>query len=87
MSFSTLLTTTLALMSTTGCAQYTLADDYMSGGNFFSKFSFFTAGDPTGGFVQYVDESTAQSAGYIVSPLLMNVPKYETWADDILARE
>lgn len=33
----------------------------LSGNNFFSAFNFFTGGDPTHGFVQYVDQGTAQS--------------------------
>lgn len=45
-------------------AGYALEDDY-NPSSFFSMFSFFTAGDPTNGFVQYVDEGTAQSSGLI----------------------
>ncbi|EMC95257.1 glycoside hydrolase family 16 protein [Baudoinia panamericana UAMH 10762] len=55
----------LAALVGLSSAAYTLEDDYVSGGNFFSLFSFFTAADPTHGFVQYVDQGTAQSAGYI----------------------
>lgn len=45
-------------------AGYVLEDDY-SPSNFFDMFSFFTSSDPTHGFVDYVDQSTAQSQGYI----------------------
>lgn len=64
MSFSTLV---LALFVGLCVAGYTLEDDYLSGGDFFDLFTFFTDADPTAGFVQYVDESTASSAGYINS--------------------
>jgi len=62
MSFSTLI---LALFVGLSVAGYTLEDDYLSGGNFFDQFTFFTDSDPTGGFVQYVDHSTASNSGYI----------------------
>ena len=45
-------------------AQYTLKDQW-SGSNFFNGFDFFTGGDPTHGFVNYVDQGTAQSNGLI----------------------
>ncbi|KAF1809680.1 hypothetical protein P152DRAFT_156624 [Eremomyces bilateralis CBS 781.70] len=47
-----------------GIAGYVLEDDY-SPSNFFDKFDFFTARDPTHGFVQYVDKGTAQGSGLI----------------------
>ena len=34
-------------------------------GHFYGHFNFFNQGDPTHGFVQYVDEATARSAGLI----------------------
>lgn len=43
---------------------YVLQDDF-SGASFFDNFDFFTAADPTNGFVKYVDQATAQSAGLI----------------------
>ena len=43
-------------------AGYVLEDDY-SASNFFDMFSFFTDTDPTHGFVNYVDQATAQSSG------------------------
>nr|OQO27559.1 hypothetical protein B0A51_04472 [Rachicladosporium sp. CCFEE 5018] len=52
-------------MSTTGWAQYVLGDDFMADGKFFDQFSFFTAGDPTHGFVDYVDQSSASDGGLI----------------------
>ncbi|QIW95741.1 hypothetical protein AMS68_001259 [Peltaster fructicola] len=57
--------TCIALLSTTGWAQYTLEDDYTKDGNFFNMFSFFTASDPTHGTVNYVDRDTAQKNGLI----------------------
>jgi hypothetical protein len=64
MFFSTLLTG-VALMSTTGWAQYVLEDDYTSNGNFFDQFDFFNGSDPTHGYVDYVEREYAESAGLI----------------------
>lgn len=73
MHFTT-LTTCLAL-GTTGWAAYTLEDDYFSGGDFFSQFSFWgpdNGGDPTNGFVNYdrhenLLESSASNAKMWIS--------------------
>lgn len=54
----------LALTSATCYAQYTLQTDFFQG-NFFDQFTFWDTADPTQGFVQYVDQATAQSAGLI----------------------
>lgn len=43
---------------------YGLVTSYQ-GSNFFDGWDFFTGPDPTNGFVQYVDQTTAQNAGYI----------------------
>jgi hypothetical protein len=43
---------------------YTLTDNYVPN-NFFNNFNFDTENDPTHGYVNYVDQSTAQSKGYI----------------------
>ena len=61
------LTACLTLFNTAAFAQYQLVEDYVSDGNFFSRFNFFTGTDPTNGFVQYVDQGTAQSEGLIRS--------------------
>lgn len=45
-------------------ATYSLVDTYTAS-NFFSSFSFFTAADPTNGFVSYQSQANAQSAGLI----------------------
>ena len=45
-------------------AQYTIKDHFQ-GSTFFDGFSFFTDGDPTHGFVKYVDQGTAQTNGLI----------------------
>ncbi|MCJ1284958.1 hypothetical protein MMC26_004295 [Xylographa opegraphella] len=45
-------------------AGYTLEDDY-SAANFFSMFNFQTETDPTGGYVNYLDQATAQNDGLI----------------------
>jgi len=43
---------------------YTLTDNWVPN-NFFNNFNFETANDPTHGYVNYVDENTASSKGYI----------------------
>lgn len=55
-----------ALLNFYGCAwaAYTLKDDY-SGDKFFAMFDFFTEADPTHGYVDYISQSAAQSAGLI----------------------
>ncbi|KAK5072684.1 hypothetical protein LTS08_004876 [Lithohypha guttulata] len=55
-----------ALLNFYGCAwaAYTLKDDY-SGDKFFGMFDFFTEADPTHGYVDYISQSAAQSAGLI----------------------
>ncbi|KAK5721039.1 hypothetical protein LTR15_007003 [Elasticomyces elasticus] len=55
----------LALFVGLSVAGYTLEDDYTAGGDFFDMFSFFTDADPTHGYVNYVDQSTATQNGYI----------------------
>ena len=52
-------------LASIAAAKYTLQSDYVSGGNFFSNFDFFTSGDPTHGFVQYQSQAAAQSLGLI----------------------
>ncbi|KAF1360492.1 hypothetical protein EJ07DRAFT_115288 [Lizonia empirigonia] len=44
-------------------AGYALEDDYMT--DFYGAFDFFTAADPTNGFVKYVDEATARQTNLI----------------------
>ncbi len=65
MHFTTLFA--IAMASAPGWASYVLEDDYMSGGNFFDKFSFWDSADPTNGFVSYQAQSDAQSQGLISS--------------------
>lgn len=64
--------TTLALLASalplTFAGNYTLTKDYNNGTEFFESFSFFTGTDPTNGFVEFLDETTANStdlAGYV----------------------
>lgn len=59
-SGSTPTTTSAAPTTTPASGPYTLVDNW-SGSSFLNNFDFFTAGDPTHGFVQYVDRNTAQS--------------------------
>ncbi|EED16874.1 endo-1,3(4)-beta-glucanase, putative [Talaromyces stipitatus ATCC 10500] len=54
-----------ALAGLSSAQTYSLVDNYPTGMDFFSKFSFFTDSDPTHGFVDYVSETTAKSAGLI----------------------
>ncbi|KAK7542798.1 concanavalin A-like lectin/glucanase domain-containing protein [Phyllosticta citribraziliensis] len=55
-----LLATLLSRVS----ADYVLVDDYEPS-NFFDKFDFFTANDPTQGYVDYVNQTSAQEDGLI----------------------
>lgn len=52
------------LLISPALATYGLIDDY-SGSNFFNMMNFFTGSDPTNGYVDYVSQSQAQSAGLI----------------------
>lgn len=63
MHYSTLLP--LAALASLSTATYTLVDDYPTGMDFFDSFTFYTDTDPTAGYVTYVDEATAESAGLI----------------------
>ncbi|KAI9734617.1 MAG: hypothetical protein M1834_002218 [Cirrosporium novae-zelandiae] len=62
MLFITLLT--YATFIRFGLASYVLEDDYGTT-DFFDNFDFYTGTDPTNGFVDYVDQSTAESTGLI----------------------
>ncbi|KAL9594068.1 MAG: hypothetical protein Q9219_007233 [cf. Caloplaca sp. 3 TL-2023] len=58
-----MLATSLLLagvLAKTGLAAYSIQDDY-SAANFFNMFNFDTFDDPTHGYVNYVDQATAQS--------------------------
>jgi hypothetical protein len=57
------ITVLLCLFSLT-FAQYSLRKNY-TGNAFFDDWDFFTAGDPTHGTVNYVNQSYAQEMGYI----------------------
>ncbi|KAH8878664.1 hypothetical protein GQ53DRAFT_673699 [Thozetella sp. PMI_491] len=69
---------TLALAATSAgvvSAQYSLVDTYDST-NFFREFDFFSAGDPTHGFVKYTDNTTANRdglAGFVNNAIYMGV--------------
>ena len=64
---------------------YILDTEY-SGASFFNGFDFFTAADPTNGFVTYVDEADAESASLISSgvgqPATFGVDHTTTLASD-----
>jgi hypothetical protein len=69
MRFSTL--TSAAAFFELSIAGYVLQDDYMT--DFYGAFDFFTAPDPTQGFVQYVDEATARQTNLINSSITTGV--------------
>jgi hypothetical protein len=73
MHFSTLISA--AAFTSTALAGYALQDDYMSK-DFYSEFDFFTAPDPTHGFVKYVDQAKAKSMG------LLNTTAKASWGVD-----
>lgn len=54
----------LAALASPSMAAYVIADNYDTN-DFFSMFSFFQDADPTHGFVTYLDQADAQSAGLI----------------------
>ena len=65
MHYSTLISAgLLAGFADQALAGYGVQDTYAPS-DFFSMFSFFTGADPTGGFVDYVDQQTAQSDGLL----------------------
>lgn len=60
------LAANLALAGSAATYSYTLQDTYGGGvTDFYDNFNFITDADPTHGFVQYVDESTASSGGFL----------------------
>ena len=69
MSFSKIVTS-LALFTASTHATYTLQDDYMKSGDFWSLWDFETATDPTNGTVLYVDQATAASTSMNRDPLI-----------------
>ena len=50
----------ILLIVTVAGAQYVLVDDYFANGDFFDKFSFWDAPDPTNGFVLYQSRHVAE---------------------------
>ncbi|KII91941.1 glycoside hydrolase family 16 protein [Plicaturopsis crispa FD-325 SS-3] len=60
------LTVTLALVAQALCTSYSRTDSFI-GPNFYTAFTFQTAADPTGGRVNYVNQSFAQSTGLTVA--------------------
>lgn len=50
--------------ATSAAGVYVLTEDY-SLNSFFSKFDFFSGPDPTHGYVEYVDQPSAQLSGLI----------------------
>lgn len=57
-------TSTAKTTSSSGTCTYGNEQNW-SGNNFYNQFDFFTAADPTNGFVKFVDRSTAQNMGLI----------------------
>jgi len=51
----------------TAVGPYTQTDMW-EGANFFDQFNFFTNGDPTGGYVNFVSRAVATTKGLITSP-------------------
>lgn len=64
MRFSSVVLPVIALAAQLASADYVLQDDYTPD-VFFDMFTFFTAADPTKGYVDYVDRGTAESGGLI----------------------
>ncbi|KAL2008411.1 hypothetical protein VTN00DRAFT_6605 [Thermoascus crustaceus] len=53
-----------SLLSPVAASPYQLVESF-EGSHFFDNFDFFTGPDPTHGYVQYVDQGTAQSSGLV----------------------
>jgi Glycosyl hydrolases family 16 len=53
---------TIALFASSSLAAYSIEDDYTPSA-FASMFDFFTDNDPTSGYVNYISQSAAESAG------------------------
>ncbi|KAJ5863508.1 hypothetical protein N7455_007576 [Penicillium solitum] len=62
--FSTLIPA-VGLFAHLAVGAYKLQDDYGTSDEFFDNFDFFTGEDPTEGYVNYVDRSTASQNGLI----------------------
>ncbi|PRP73274.1 endo-1,3(4)-beta-glucanase, partial [Planoprotostelium fungivorum] len=60
---TTTKTPTTTSSSASACAYSN--EQKWSGSNFFNQFDFFTAADPTNGFVKFVDQTTAENDGLI----------------------
>ncbi|KAJ5157008.1 uncharacterized protein N7482_008108 [Penicillium canariense] len=56
----------LGLLAHLSTAAYTLQDDYGTTDSFFDNFDFYTDSDPTNGYVNYLDRSSA-SSGRLIS--------------------
>lgn len=59
---SDLISTAAIVLASTTSATYTIQDDY-SPSNFANMFDFFTDADPTSGYVNYISQTAAESAG------------------------
>lgn len=59
-SSHSLLTSAVVLSVLSSASAYSLVNTFDST-NFFTEFDFFTAGDPTLGFVQYVSQDVAEN--------------------------
>ncbi|KAF2460070.1 concanavalin A-like lectin/glucanase domain-containing protein [Lineolata rhizophorae] len=64
MATAALFVAVLALVNYSAAGGFVLSDDY-NPSNFFDKFNFYTGQDPTHGFVDYIDQSSAHDGGLI----------------------
>ena len=55
----------LPLLAAISCAQEYALQSFFSGLTFFENFDFWTASDPSFGYVHYVDQPTAEQYGMI----------------------
>jgi len=62
--FAVLLVVFAVLLVPSFAQKYALVDNWF-GNNFLANFDFWTSGDPTHGYVQYVSQATAQANGLI----------------------
>ncbi|KAL2814358.1 concanavalin A-like lectin/glucanase domain-containing protein [Aspergillus cavernicola] len=64
-SFTNTCASFLGVFAGLSTATYVLQEDFGNTAAFFDKFTFYTEPDPTHGFVEYVDQATAEESGLI----------------------
>lgn len=86
--FHDLLPTAALIVPADGAGPYSLSTSYLNGGDFLSRWAFWTAPDPTHGFVEFVSRETAAAHGLLVqSPDKVKIGVDMTTQDTQLGRK